>query len=83
MFTDEQMELFKRLAEAYGKLIEAAAKTMAERLEQAILYFDEINKVSYEEPIHPAARNAHLGNPFMKQQVIMRKPLFVRARSSC
>ncbi|MGY3716774.1 hypothetical protein ACWE42_14745 [Sutcliffiella cohnii] len=86
MFTEEQMDCFKILGEAFAirfKLLAEAAKAMGKSLEQAIQQFDEINQLSYEEPIHPAARKSKLGNSFMKSQVTLRKPLFIRARSSC
>ena len=83
MFTDEQMELFKKLAEAFRKLINKVAKGIVEIFNKATMYFDEINKLPFEEPIHPASKKILIKNHYLTSQILLRKPRTARARSSC
>ena len=84
MFTDEQMvELFNKVAEAFRKLINKVAKALVGVFNNATMYLDEINKLSLEEPIHPASKKILIKSHYLTSQILLRKPRIARARSSC
>ena len=80
------VERFKKAAEVFAKALVKAFNGVLNFLKdkwEAVKEFARNYKPVYKKPIHPASKVRAMSRHTIRSQVMDRKPMFIRARTTC
>ena len=76
------VERFRKLAEAYTQALKSIWNFLKDKWE-TVKEFVRNYKPVYKKPAHPASKARAMSRHTIRSQVMDRKPMFIRARTTC
>ena len=80
------VEGFKKVAEVFARAFVNAVNTLCDFIKdkwKAIKEYVMSYEPVYKKPIHPASKARVMSRHTFRSQVMDRKPMFIRARTTC